>query len=80
MEELRHLEDVEIEDGLPVEERVASFVGQIGDPYHFMAGGTEVRIAFAGQIPVQDAVARLLGVGDAPLAPPAPGPAGASAA
>lgn len=67
MEELRHLEDVKIDPDLPVEERIASFAEQIGDPYHFMAHGTEVRLSFEGQVSVELAVARLLGIADAPV-------------
>ena len=66
MDELRHLEDVVINADLPVGERIASFAEQIGDPYHFMAYGTEVRLGFEGQISIEDAVARLLGVSDVP--------------
>ena len=66
MDELRHLEDVVINPDLPVGERIASFAEQIGNPYHFMAYGTEVRLGFEGQISIEDAVARLLGVSDVP--------------
>ena len=77
MEELRDLEDVTVDASLPVEERVRSFADQIGDPYHFTTHGVEVRLSFAGQIPIEGAVARILGIDDAPL--PLPEAAGASA-
>lgn len=53
MEELRDLEDVTVDASLPVEERVRSFAEQIGDPYHFTTHGVEVRLSFAGQIPIE---------------------------
>lgn len=77
VEELRDLEDVTVDASLPVEERVRSFADQIGDPYHFTTHGVEVRLSFAGQIPIEGAVARILGIDDAPL--PLPEAAGASA-
>ena len=77
MEELRDLEDVTVDASLPVEERVRSFADQIGDPYHFTTQGVEVRLSYAGQIPIEGAVARILGIDDAPL--PLPEAAGASA-
>lgn len=81
MEELRDLEDVTVDASLPVEERVRSFAEQIGDPYHFTTHGVEVRLSFAGQIPIEGAVARILGIDDAPLPLPKAdgGAAGASA-
>lgn len=81
MEELRDLEDVTVDASLPVEERVRSFAEQIGDPYHFTTHGVEVRLSFAGQIPIEGVVARILGIDDAPLPLPEPdgGVAGASA-
>ena len=60
--EIRDLADVVIPEGVPVGERVASFVEQVGDPYEFMSHGVRVRISFAGQIPIEEAVARMLGV------------------
>ena len=70
MEGLRDLMDVEVDASLPVEERIRSFAEQIGDPYPFTAPGMEVRLSFAGQVTVEEAVARLLGLGDAPTALP----------
>lgn len=79
MEGLRDLADVEVDAGLPVEERVRSFAEQIGDPHHFTAHGTEVRLSFAGRVTVEEAVARLLGLGDASAALPPSGCAGRGA-
>ena len=67
MDELRDLADVTVDTSLPVEERIRSFAEQIGNPYHFTAHGVEVSLSFAGQVSVEDAVARLLGIEDAPL-------------
>lgn len=63
-EERRDLADVVIPDGAPVEERLASFVEQVGDPYDLTCHGVRVHISFAGQVPIEVAVARLLGVED----------------
>lgn len=59
----RDLADVVIPAGLSAEERAASFVEQVGSPYEFESRGVRVRISFAGQIPIEDAVARVLGLG-----------------
>lgn len=58
--EIRDLADVVIPTGVPVEERIESFVEQVGNPYEFTSHGARVRISFAGQVPIEDAVARLL--------------------
>lgn len=60
--EIRDLADVAIPAGVPVEERIASFVEQVGNPYEFTSHGVRVRISFAGQVPIEDAVARMLGL------------------
>lgn len=60
--EIRDLADVAIPAGAPVEERIASFVEQVGNPYEFTSHGVRVRVSFAGQVPIEDAVARLLGL------------------
>ncbi|MBM6816695.1 hypothetical protein H6A23_05885 [Olsenella uli] len=72
---VRDLADVEVDASLPVDERICSFAEQIGDPYHFTTHGVEVRLSFAGQVPVEEAVARLLGIGGAPMEAEAAGPA-----
>lgn len=74
MEAVRDLADVAVDASLPVDERVRSFAEQIGDPYHFTAHGVEVRLSFAGQVPVEEAVARLLGIGGAPMETETAGP------
>ena len=80
MEAVRDLADVAVDASLPVDERVRSFAEQIGDPYRFTTHGVEVRLSFAGQIPIEGAVARILGIDDAPLPLPEPdgGASGAS--
>lgn len=75
MEAVRDLADVEVDASLPVDERIRSFAEQIGDPYHFTTHGVEVRLSFAGQVPVEEAVARLLGIGGASMETEAAGPA-----
>lgn len=49
--EIRDLADVAIPAGVPVEERIASFVEQVGNPYEFTSHGVRVRVSFAGQVP-----------------------------
>ncbi len=68
--EIRDLADMTVDPSLPVEERIRSFAEQIGDPYRFTSHGVEVRLSFAGQIPIRDAIARILGIDDAPLGLP----------
>ena len=60
----KDLADVVIPAGLSVQERVASLAQQLGNPYEFDCYGTHVRIAFAGEVPVETALARFLGVPD----------------
>ena len=63
--EARDLADVDIPAGASAGERIASFVEQVGDPYEFTSHGVRVRISFAGQIAIEDALARILGLGGA---------------
>ncbi|HJH74561.1 MAG: hypothetical protein KH015_05265 [Gordonibacter pamelaeae] len=62
--QLVDIADVVIDKGKPAPERIADFVGQVGDPYDFLCHGVHVRVSFAGQVSVERAVARCLGVED----------------
>ena len=64
MEALVDLRDVEVDASLPVPERLRDLAARLGDPYRFAVGGVEVRVSFAGQVPLESAVARFLGVED----------------
>ncbi len=44
---LRDIRDVKIDPKLPKEERIKSFVEQIGNPYLFKCNGRIVKVSFA---------------------------------
>ena len=44
---LADIRDVSVNKDLPREERIAEFVRQIRDPYHFKCGGFVVRASFS---------------------------------
>lgn len=46
MEELVDITMVEIDKSKPVNERIISFIDQIGNPYYFKVGDTPVRVSF----------------------------------
>ena len=46
---LTDIETVTINHALPHEEKVLSFIEQMGNPYCFMSGGIPVRIRFTGE-------------------------------
>lgn len=45
--EFRDIRDVKIDPDLPREERIKSFLDQIGNPYLFRCNGHVVRVKFA---------------------------------
>ena len=47
-EQLADLQNVRIDTSLSKEERIRSYIDQIGDPYHFRVGIAEVRIEYSG--------------------------------
>lgn len=52
---LRDIRNVRIDTALPREERIKSFVDQIGDPYHYLDGDIVVSIGYADtQVSLQD--------------------------
>lgn len=46
-QELVDLRDVSIDKNLPKEERMAQYLQQIKDPYHFRVGNMEVKVVYA---------------------------------
>lgn len=44
--QLVDLNDVQIDSSLPVNERIASFVQQIGNPYHYKVGEVIVHVSY----------------------------------
>lgn len=55
------IRDVAVDPELPKDERVAAFVRQINDPYHFACGGFTVTARFAeGGPTLEDCMKRLL--------------------
>jgi len=46
-DKLVDLNTVAIDQKLPVEERIRSYVEQIKNPYHFKVGKVEVRVSYA---------------------------------
>lgn len=50
-DELKKLDDVRIDKSLPVEERIISFIEQVGNPYCYMVGDTKVRVSYADKGP-----------------------------
>jgi len=53
--ELVDIRDVSVDNTLPKQERVAEYVRQIKDPYHFKCGKFTVRAKFAGNGPTLEA-------------------------
>lgn len=47
VESLRDIRDIKIDPGLPREERIKSFLDQIGNPYLFRCNGHVVCVKFA---------------------------------
>ena len=47
VESLKDIRDVKIDPDLPGEERIKSFLAQIGNPYFFRCNGHVVRVKFA---------------------------------
>ncbi len=45
-DELKDLCSIVIDTDLPIEERVRSFVQQIGDPYHYRVGDVVVTVSY----------------------------------
>lgn len=46
--QLKDIRSVIIDTSLPVQERVRSYVRQIGDPYRFLVGDVVVNVSYSG--------------------------------
>lgn len=57
---LRDLADVHINEKLSDEERFASFIEQIGNPYCYKSCGLVVKVSFAGECSLEEAVAHYI--------------------
>ena len=55
-EELAELTDIEIEDSLPVEERVISLLRQTKNPYFYRYHGVVVKMSFAGSQTMEECI------------------------
>ena len=55
--ELVDARDVVVDLSLPPEERVRSYIRQIGNPYRFRVGDVEVRVRFAGEATLDECLA-----------------------
>ena len=49
--ELIDLSNISIDKSLPVEEKLATFVRQINDPYHYKVGGVTITAQFQNDAP-----------------------------
>lgn len=55
------IRDVSVDTSLPKEERIAEFVRQIKDPYHFQCGPFKVTARFAPDgLSLEDCLGRLM--------------------
>jgi len=43
------IDSIDINHALPHEEKILSFIRQVGNPYCFISGGVPVRVCFAGE-------------------------------
>ncbi len=57
---LRDLADAHVDEGLSDEERFASFLEQIGNPYCYKSCGLVVKVSFAGECSLEEAVAHYI--------------------
>lgn len=57
---VKDIDDVNIDTTLPVPDRVASFVRQIGNPYCYRSHGVIVKISFAGTESLEECLANCI--------------------
>jgi hypothetical protein len=60
MPPLPDIRDVKINPSLPIAERKAEFLRQIGDPYHYKCGKINVTISYAGTETLEHKIISLL--------------------
>lgn len=58
-ETLTELTDIEIDDSLPVEERVLSLLRQTKNPYFYRYNGAVVKLSFAGRQTLEECIAKV---------------------
>jgi len=59
--ELVDIRDVSVDKNLPKHERIAEYIRQIKDPYHFKCGKFTVKVRFADSGPtLEDCLQRLI--------------------
>lgn len=59
---LKDISDVVIDQELPVSDRVASYIRQIGNPYCYKSHGVVVKINFAGERHLEDCIQNCMNV------------------
>lgn len=57
---LRDLGDVVIDPSLSDDERISNFIEQIGNPYCYKSCGLVVKVSFAGECSLEEAVAHYI--------------------
>ena len=57
---LKDLKEVHIDQQLSDEERLASFVEQIGNPYCYKSCGLVVKVSYAGECTLEEALAHYI--------------------
>ena len=59
--DLVDIRDVSVDKNLPKQERIAEYIRQIKDPYHFKCGKFTVKVRFADSGPtLEDCLQRLM--------------------
>lgn len=61
---LKDLKEVHIDQQLSDEERLASFVAQIGNPYCYKSCGLVVKVSYAGECTLEEALAHYITLRD----------------
>ena len=59
-EKLVDISSIQVDPGLPYEERVKSYLSQIGNPYRYLDHGFTVTCSFAGERTVEDCLTSYL--------------------
>ena len=59
-EKLVDISSIQVDPGLPYEERVKSYLSQIGNPYRYLDHGFTVTCSFAGKRTVEDCLTSYL--------------------
>lgn len=54
--QLEDIRDIKIDSSLPADERLASFISQIKNPYCFLCDGMAVKIRFLSEKPLEKAL------------------------